>query len=90
MDGDTIETPRSYALTEAGHRADFKVEEIVEFLYAASKEISSSLPNLSSIYMEPLIKLPVKFKIKNEQSHPWWGKWTPWRISSISLTVPLS
>ncbi|MGG6797162.1 UNVERIFIED_CONTAM: Cof-type HAD-IIB family hydrolase [Streptococcus canis] len=37
MDGDTIETPRSYVLAEAGHRADFKVEEIVEFLYAASK-----------------------------------------------------
>ncbi|GET84235.1 hypothetical protein KNZ16_09550 [Streptococcus dysgalactiae subsp. equisimilis] len=50
MDGDTIETPRSYALTEAGHRADFKVEEIVEFLYAASKgdkqQFTQSLLNL--------------------------------------------
>lgn len=37
MDGDTIETPRGYTLSQAGHRADFKVEEIVEFLYAASQ-----------------------------------------------------
>lgn len=37
MDGDTIETPRGYSLKEAGYRADFKVEELVEFLYAASQ-----------------------------------------------------
>ena len=37
MDGETNETPRLYASKEAGHRADFKVEEIVEFLYAASQ-----------------------------------------------------
>lgn len=90
MDGDTIETPRSYALTEAGHRADFKVEEIVEFLYAASKgdkqQFTQSLLNLHGA----IDKAASKVQDKNEQSHPWWGKWTPWRISSISLTVPLS
>ncbi|HEQ1000729.1 TPA: Cof-type HAD-IIB family hydrolase [Streptococcus pyogenes] len=37
MDSDTIETPRSYTISEAGYRSGFKVEEIVEFLYAASK-----------------------------------------------------
>ncbi|MCS4488210.1 Cof-type HAD-IIB family hydrolase [Streptococcus sciuri] len=37
VDGDTNETPRIYASKEAGYRADFKVEEIVEFLYAASQ-----------------------------------------------------
>ncbi|EHI70939.1 Cof-type HAD-IIB family hydrolase [Streptococcus ictaluri] len=37
MDGDTIETPRSYALQEASYRSAFKVEELVEFLYAASR-----------------------------------------------------
>ncbi|MBM7642119.1 HAD-IIB family hydrolase [Streptococcus loxodontisalivarius] len=35
MDGETCETPRVYGATEGGHRSDFKVEEIVEFLYAA-------------------------------------------------------
>lgn len=34
MDGKTCETPRLYGLMEAGHRADFKLEEIVEFLHA--------------------------------------------------------
>lgn len=37
MDGQTNETPRLYDVTEAGHRSDFKLEEIVEFLYAASQ-----------------------------------------------------
>lgn len=37
MDGQTCETPRLYGMTEASHRADFKLEEIVEFLYAASQ-----------------------------------------------------
>ncbi|MBM7635369.1 HAD-IIB family hydrolase [Streptococcus saliviloxodontae] len=35
MDGETCETPRLYDMVEGGHRSDFKVEEIVEFLYAA-------------------------------------------------------
>ncbi len=38
MDGETLETPRTYDVVEAGHRSDFKVEEIVEFLYAASQK----------------------------------------------------
>lgn len=38
MDGETIETPRLYDSKEAGFRSDFKVEEIVEFLYAASQD----------------------------------------------------
>ncbi|MGV3414577.1 HAD-IIB family hydrolase [Streptococcus agalactiae] len=37
MDGETIKTPRLYDSKEAGFRSDFKVEEIVEFLYAASQ-----------------------------------------------------
>lgn len=36
MDGETCETPRVYDIVEGGHRSDFKAEEIVEFLYAAS------------------------------------------------------
>lgn len=37
MDGSVIHTPRLYTIEEGGHRANFKVEEIVEFLYAASQ-----------------------------------------------------
>lgn len=37
MDGSTRETPRLYEVKEANHRADFKIEEIVEFLYAVSQ-----------------------------------------------------
>lgn len=36
MDGSVNNMPRVYSIDEAGHRADFKLEEIVEFLYAAS------------------------------------------------------
>ncbi|MBS6119505.1 MAG: Cof-type HAD-IIB family hydrolase, partial [Streptococcus salivarius] len=36
MDGSTNDMPRVYGIEEAGHRADFKLEEIVEFLYASS------------------------------------------------------
>ncbi|MFC3932148.1 Cof-type HAD-IIB family hydrolase [Streptococcus dentapri] len=37
MDEETNNTPRVYGLEEAGHRADFKLEEIVEFIYAGSQ-----------------------------------------------------
>ncbi|HGC8935205.1 TPA: HAD-IIB family hydrolase [Streptococcus agalactiae] len=50
MDGETIEMPRLYDSKEAGFRSDFKVEEIVEFLYAASqgnqKVFDQSIRNL--------------------------------------------
>ncbi|MFC3928248.1 Cof-type HAD-IIB family hydrolase [Streptococcus caprae] len=36
MDGEASETPRLYNMSQASHRSDFKVEEIVEFLYATS------------------------------------------------------
>ena len=36
MDGQTEEIPRPYEMTEAGHRSAFKLEEIVEFLYATA------------------------------------------------------
>lgn len=37
MDGKTREMPKVYSLKDAGHRADFKLEELVEFLYATSQ-----------------------------------------------------
>ena len=36
MDGSTNDMPRVYSIEEASHRSDFKLEEIVEFLYASS------------------------------------------------------
>mgnify|MGYP001757119034 FL=1 len=64
MDGDTIETPRSYVLAEAGHRADFKVEEIVEFLYAASKgdkqQFTQSVLNLHAAIDKAASKVQAK------------------------------
>ena len=36
MDGSTTDMPRVYGIEEASHRSDFKLEEIVEFLYASS------------------------------------------------------
>ncbi|MDG3142537.1 Cof-type HAD-IIB family hydrolase [Streptococcus suis] len=50
MDGSVNHTPRLYTVEEGGHRADFKVEEIVEFLYAASqgehREFTQAILNL--------------------------------------------
>lgn len=36
MDGETIDTPQAYTMAMAERRANFKVEEIVEFLYATA------------------------------------------------------
>lgn len=36
MDGKTQEIPKPFSVEEAGNRAGFKVEELVEFLYAAA------------------------------------------------------
>ena len=36
MDGSTNDMPHVYSIEEASHRSDFKLEEIVEFLYASS------------------------------------------------------
>lgn len=50
MDGSVNHTPRLYSITEGGNRANFKVEEIVEFLYAASQgdhhDFTQSILNL--------------------------------------------
>lgn len=50
MDRSVNHTPRLYSITEGGNRANFKVEEIVEFLYAASQgdhhDFTQSILNL--------------------------------------------
>ncbi|WP_159583074.1 HAD-IIB family hydrolase [Streptococcus halichoeri] len=61
MDGDTVETPRGYTLAAAGHRAGFKVEEIVEFLFAASQgdknAFTQALMDLHSAIDQAAIKV---------------------------------
>ncbi|WP_221913561.1 Cof-type HAD-IIB family hydrolase [Streptococcus halichoeri] len=61
MDGDTVETPRGYTLAAAGHRAGFKVEEIVEFLFAASQgdknTFTQALMDLHSAIDQAAIKV---------------------------------
>ena len=48
MDGQTQELPRVYLPEEAGYRASFKVEEIVEFLFAASNRDLSVFDDLTA------------------------------------------
>lgn len=64
MDGDTIETPKSYTLKDAGYRADFKVEELVEFLFAASQgdknQFTQSLLDMHSAIDRAAIKVQSK------------------------------
>lgn len=47
MDGTTQEMPKVYLPEEAGHRADFKVEELVEFLYAAANGHAETFEGLT-------------------------------------------
>lgn len=64
MDGQTCEMPRIYDLEEAGHRSDFKVEEIVEFLYAASagnpKTFKKAVENLHQALDKAVFKIEIK------------------------------
>lgn len=49
MDGETNNTPRVFGLEEASHRADFKLEEIVEFIYATAssrEDFAAAMTNL--------------------------------------------
>ncbi|MGT2933846.1 Cof-type HAD-IIB family hydrolase [Streptococcus catagoni] len=64
MDGDTIETPRGYSLQGAGHRTNFKVEELVEFLFAASQgdkgQFTQALMDMHSAIDQAAMKVQSK------------------------------
>ena len=63
MDGETNNTPRVFGLEEAGHRADFKLEEIVEFIYATAhspEEFEGALANLHAALDKAAKKVQAK------------------------------
>lgn len=73
MDGATNNTPRVYGLEEASHRADFKLEEIVEFIYATCQtpdDFERALANLHTA----LDKAATKVQSKNHPESPLVGQ----------------
>ncbi len=74
MDGDTIETPKSYNLQEASFRSDFKVEEIVEFLYAASKSDKNQFTQAILDLHSAVDKAAMKVQSKEHNESPLVGQ----------------
>ncbi|MDR1605843.1 MAG: Cof-type HAD-IIB family hydrolase [Streptococcaceae bacterium] len=62
MDEKTQEVPRVFLPEEAGHRADFKVEEIVEFLFAAANANVSVFDGLTEKLHQAIDKAATKVK----------------------------
>ncbi|MFS1663612.1 HAD-IIB family hydrolase [Streptococcus sp. zg-JUN1979] len=74
MDGETNDTPRLYDITEATHRSAFKVEEIVEFLYAASQgDIKAFHKSLTALH-EALDAAAQKVSSKDHPETPLVGE----------------
>lgn len=67
MDGQTQEIPRAYTAREAAHRADFKIEEIVEFLYAAADNSDDKFTELTQKLHADIDKATDKIRAKNEK-----------------------
>ncbi|MGT2907517.1 Cof-type HAD-IIB family hydrolase [Streptococcus dentiloxodontae] len=67
MDGETNNTPRVYDIKEAEHRSDFKIEEIVEFVYAASGGDSEKFTQAVEALHKAVEKAAVKISSKE---HP--------------------
>ncbi|EHJ52444.1 Cof-type HAD-IIB family hydrolase [Streptococcus macacae] len=74
MDGKTCETPRSYDVLEGSHRADFKVEEIVEFLYAASSSDSETFTQTIADLHKAIDKAADKVSSKKHPETPLVGQ----------------
>ena len=74
MDGQTQEMPRLYDMVEAGHRADFKVEEIVEFLYAASQQDKATFSQSVDALHEAIDKAANKVQNKAHPETPLVGE----------------
>lgn len=64
MDGETQEMPRVYLPEEAGNRADFKVEEIVEFLHAAANGDATVFEHLTQNLHTAIDKAVTKVNAK--------------------------
>lgn len=74
MDGETCEVPRLYGLEEADHRSDFKVEEIVEFLYATNKGNPQAFKQSISNLHEAVDKAVQKVESKEHPETPLVGQ----------------
>lgn len=74
MDGETCEVPRLYGIEEADHRSDFKVEEIVEFLYATSKGNPQAFKQSISNLHEAVDKAVQKVESKEHPETPLVGQ----------------
>lgn len=74
MDGETIEVPRLYQSDEANHRANFKVEEIVEFLYATSAQDKEIFEESVSKLHEAIDTAVKKVTSKNHPETPLVGQ----------------
>ena len=64
MDGQTQEIPRAFPPMEAGFRAGFKVEEVVEFLYASIEGDGTKFEQLVAQLHKDVDKAVVKVKAK--------------------------
>lgn len=73
MDGHTQEIPRAYEMEEALHRADFKLEEIVEFLQATVTKESDFDRVIDKLHQD-LDKAAEKVKKKGHSQDPLVGQ----------------
>lgn len=73
MDGHTQESPRAYEMEEALHRADFKLEEIVEFLQATVTRESDWDGIIDKLHQD-LDKAAEKVKKKGHSQDPLVGQ----------------
>ncbi|MBA2795845.1 Cof-type HAD-IIB family hydrolase [Streptococcus porcinus] len=74
MDGDTIETPKGYTLKEASHRADFKIEELVEFVYATTQGDKNKFTQALMDMHSAIDKAAIKVQSKNSSESPLVGQ----------------
>ncbi|EGJ27162.1 Cof-type HAD-IIB family hydrolase [Streptococcus porcinus] len=74
MDGDTIETPKGYTLKDASHRADFKIEELVEFVYATSQGDKNKFTQALIDMHSAIDKAAIKVQSKDSNESPLVGQ----------------
>lgn len=73
MDGVTQEYPKAYDAETAFHRADFKLEELVEFLYATSRNDGEFTTLLQGLH-QALDRAAAKSKKKVRTENPLLGQ----------------
>ncbi|OLF48314.1 HAD family hydrolase [Streptococcus cuniculi] len=73
MDGMTQESPKAYDGQTALHRADFKLEEIVEFLYATSRNDEEFKGGIQSLH-QALDRAAIKSQQKEKPANPLLGQ----------------